>query len=53
MAARNNATLEEIRVTDKFREYIGEKKTLKPGSIQVESYNINKLQSFIDIFSYI
>ena len=49
-AARNNTTLEEIRVTDKFREYIGEKKTLKPGSIQVESYNINKLQSFIDIY---
>ena len=41
MAARNNTTLEEIRVTEKFREYIGEKKTLKPGSIQVESYNIN------------
>ena len=23
---------------------------MKPGSIQVESYNINKLQSFIDIY---
>ena len=50
MAARDNTLLEEVRVTDKFREFIGEKKTLKPGTVQLENYHIKKLQSFIDIY---
>lgn len=50
MAARDNTLLEEVRVTEKFREFIGEKKTLKPGTVQLENYHIKKLQSFIDIY---
>ena len=49
MAAKNNTTLEEVNVLDKFREYLSEKKLLKAGSILVENSNFKKLQAFVDI----
>lgn len=50
MAAKDSTIFEEVNVLDKFREYLGEKKLWKSGTIRVENSHFKKLQAFVDVY---